>query len=1024
MRPGFLEELKRRKVVRVGVVYLAVMWATVQVTDVFVPALGLPPVVVTVVAVLAIVGFPVSLALAWAFDVTPEGVRREAPRGGDEGNAANPPNEGDTNRWLAPSTLVAAGALLVVGFSVGSFLGADDEDGRGGVSPDENRLAVAVLPFQARGAEDETGFADGVHDDILTQLSRIESLRVTSRTSVQAYRGTTQNIREIAAELGVGSVLEGGVQRTADRVRINMQLIDGVTDEHLWAETYDRELTAENVFQIQSEIARAVADALEATLTEEDEAALEEIPTDDLVALDLYHLARRLFDGQFGPGGRNRALLALEQAVERDPDFVRAWAELTRQRSYQVREGTTGDSLPARQAMDRTVTLADGRVEAALARGNYLYYVRGDYRGALAEFREAAETLGQTTDLQYGIAAVLRRLARHDEATAMFESIVEREPRHARAVFELAFTYMVQRRWADAETQYERSIDLAPDQAVAFGGLAQIALLGRGDTVAARRVIERWRALDEDPAGLAAVWGAQLAHMRGGHADLGVFAENQDGAEWARYQVYPDGPVDLWRARMLWLQGDSAEARTLVDGMAQAYLDETPGARPDANVLPPDGDLFGARATERTLRAWERLFSGDRDGRSGSPTKRPRSTRSSTTPATATTSCASAPSSGRSRATMRAPSPTCAPCSRFRRTPPCTSSGSTRSTTRSEGGTTSRRWWRAGESGAGPRGTSSVAKLLEWRGRSRPEPPGGRARSRAARGALRNQAGGRPLMARAMARSGSMSRRQSVDGRSDRRVQASAQSALEDLQGFTVGGRRIAFAGVAPFERAELRGGSQHGCSSGGIRRQPIPAARASGPRPGCYPRRSVSAGCTRVARCAGIQAASAPTATRSAATAEALLAHHVGDDGLEGAHLQDRVRTPVERRARGALPEGAPRSHVSVTPVRPRPCATTEPPHAACWNARPPRCGRNSSAFRMPGSTRQRLRAPGAPATSLATWRTWKRRRGFPASSGFSSTARHGPCPASSANASARATRSGRSSVYSRRSPRRGPGT
>jgi tetratricopeptide (TPR) repeat protein len=263
--------------------------------------------------------------------------------------------------------------------------------------------------------------------------------------------------------------------------------------------------------------------------------------------------------------------------------------------------------------MDRTVALADGRVEAALARGNYLYYVRGDYRGALAEFRDAAETLGETTDLQFGIAAVLRRLARHDEATALFESIVGREPRHTRAVFELAYTYLVRRRWADAEARYERYIDLAPDQPVAFGGLAQIALLGRGDTVAARRVIERWRALDEDPAGLAAVWGAQLAQVRGERPDLGVFAESNDGSEWQRYQLYPDGPVDLWRARMLWVRGDSAEARTLVEGLAQAYLDETPGARADANVLPPDGDLFGARATERALRGWERLFAGDRD---------------------------------------------------------------------------------------------------------------------------------------------------------------------------------------------------------------------------------------------------------------------------------------------------------------------------------------------------------------------------------------------------------------------------
>ncbi len=613
MRPGFLDELKRRKVVRVGIVYLAVVWAAVQVTDVFVPALGLPPVVTTVVAVLAIVGFPVSLALAWAFDVTPEGVRRAAPRATGDDQAGNPPepDEGEAaQRWLAPSTLFAAGALLVAGYAAGAFLGGDgDNDAVVGSSSD--RLSIAVLPFQARGADDETGFADGVHDDILTQLSRIEALRVTSRTSVQAYRGTTQNIREIAAELGVGSVLEGGVQRTADRVRINMQLIDGATDEHLWAETYDRELTAENVFHIQSEIARAVADALEATLTEADEAALDEIPTDDLVALDLYHRGRRIFEDVAGEGNRDLALRALEQAVERDPDFVRAWAELTRQRSFRVREGLTGDSLPAREALDRTVALAEGRVEGALARGNYLYYARGDYEGALAEFRAAARAFGEATDVQFGIAAVLRRLGRYDEATSTFEAIVLREPRHVRALYELGYTHMVQRQWDDAETAFQRFVDLVPDQPSAFAALVQIELLGRGDTVAARRVVERWRAVDDDPSGLAALWHAQLAHLRGERPDLAVFAGSDDEAHWQRYQLYPDGPVPLWQARMLWVRGDSVQARALAAGLAQAYLDATPAARDGANVLPPEGDLFGVRATERTLRAWERLFDGD-----------------------------------------------------------------------------------------------------------------------------------------------------------------------------------------------------------------------------------------------------------------------------------------------------------------------------------------------------------------------------------------------------------------------------
>ena len=269
-KPDFLEELKRRKVVRVGVVYLAVVWAVVQVADVVVPALGLSETILTVVVVLAILGFPVALALAWAFEVTPGGVVRDK-------DADGTPSTG----WLNAPTLVAAIVLGAGGYAVGVLSGGSDGDS--GLDP----MAIAVLPFDSRGAEDEDGFADGIHDDILTQLSRIDAFRVTSRTSVQGYRGTTKNIPQIAGELGVGTILEGGVQRTSDRVRINIQLIDGASYEHLWAGTFDRELTAENVFAIQSEIARRVASELEATLTPGDESELAEVLTVDLAALDL-----------------------------------------------------------------------------------------------------------------------------------------------------------------------------------------------------------------------------------------------------------------------------------------------------------------------------------------------------------------------------------------------------------------------------------------------------------------------------------------------------------------------------------------------------------------------------------------------------------------------------------------------------------------------------------------------------------------------------------------------------------------
>ena len=589
--PVFLKELKRRKVVRVAVVYLAVVWAVMQVADVFVPALGLPDVLVTGMAVVAILGFPIALALAWAFDITSDGIQRtgEAPQ--------------DTpRRWLAPSTLLAAGALVVAGLGVGLFLDRSDPP----APPSPDRFAVAVLPFEARGMVDETGFVDGVHDDILTQLSRIRALRVTSRTSVEEYRGSARNIRQIAAELGVGTILEGGVQRTADRVRINVQLIDGATDQHLWAETYDRELTAENIFTIQSEIARAVAMELEATLTAADESVLDEVPTKNLTALDLYHEGMRLRSA-FGELQLAAAGPTFEAAVREDPGFVRAWAELTRARSFEIRMGTSADTLPAREALDRTVELAPGSIDAAVARASYLYYARGDFQGARAALQSVASRQSGVGEVNYTMANLLRRLGRWDEAIEVFEDLRRLEPRNARLVFELGWTYSYMRQWEQAEQAFLDYRALRPTDMMASVALADVALVARGDTAAARRWIEE--SLDGDR------YLAQLAHFRRDPGSLrlalrsGGWTGFSDGS-FAGYSRLLDGPRALWQARMAWVMGETEQARELGAGLEEAFVAANPVVRPGANVMRPGEDHYGALASQLLLRAWTQLFEG------------------------------------------------------------------------------------------------------------------------------------------------------------------------------------------------------------------------------------------------------------------------------------------------------------------------------------------------------------------------------------------------------------------------------
>jgi len=325
---GLFQELKRRNVFRVAVAYVIVAWLLLQIADLLVPMLSLPDWVARLVFLLLLIGFPVALLFAWAFELTSEGVRLEKHVDRDESIAR------DTGRKL-DRTIIGVLAIAL-GFSM--YINFRGEEVADEVRVDSNpaavietvgRASIAVLPFTNRSAnEDDIFFVDGMHDDLLTQLAKISSLKVISRTSVMQYRGETdKTMKVIGEELGVENLLEGGVQRAGDRIRINVQLIDADTDEHLWAEIYNRELTVDNIFEIQEEISEKIADALHAALSPGEQDRIADRPTQSLEAYENYLIGRQRF-AMRGPDDIEEAIRHFQLAIDEDPNFAHAYASM------------------------------------------------------------------------------------------------------------------------------------------------------------------------------------------------------------------------------------------------------------------------------------------------------------------------------------------------------------------------------------------------------------------------------------------------------------------------------------------------------------------------------------------------------------------------------------------------------------------------------------------------------------------------------------------------------------------------
>ncbi len=557
---GFFEELRRRKVYRVAIAYVVVSWALAQGLAQVLPVFDISNSVIRVVIALLLIGFPVALVLAWVFDVTSQGIR-----------ATSTPSVPVARRRRNLIMLIAIGVIISV--AAGFFLLPR-------ASARKVDKSIAVLPFQNLSDEKENAyFADGMQDDILTNLSKIGDLKVISRTSVMSYRDGARNAREIGKSLGVGTLLEGSVRRSGNRVRVNVQLINANNDEHIWAEDYDRELT--DVFAIQTDLAQKIASALQAKLSPNEKARLDRRPTRDSDAYLLYVQAHGYANrpDRF----RDTSLKAeelFEQAIKLDRNFAAAYAGLSMVESwlYHESEPIPAHREKARLNAEESLRLQPNLPEGHLALGFSYYYGDRDYERALSEFEIAKRDLPNEADAYSAIAAIQRRQGKWAESTANFEKAVSLDPKNANVLFNLGLNYMAQRDFETADKIFDRAIAADPQAFASRGMKSALAIAWKGDV----GFVEKQLSLvpgEFDPDGLVTAARVGILMLQRKFADALKLLQQFRGET----LLYPDTgpcPKALLEGRLYLYQGDKTKAQAAFERarpVAEQLVRDAPG---------------------------------------------------------------------------------------------------------------------------------------------------------------------------------------------------------------------------------------------------------------------------------------------------------------------------------------------------------------------------------------------------------------------------------------------------------------
>jgi TolB-like protein/Flp pilus assembly protein TadD len=448
----FFAELKRRNVYKVAIAYGVVAWLLIQIATQVFPFFEIPTWAVRLVVLLIVIGLPIALIIAWAFEITPEGIKRTEA-------VESAPKRRKGSVWIA---VVVIGAALSIGlFFLGRYT-SRTATATGGEVPQKS---IAVLPFDNLSRDPENAyFADGIQDEILTRLAKITDLKVIGRSSTQRFKSGANDLSHIARQLGVAHLLQGSVQKASDRVRINVQLINATTSAHLWADTYDRSIT--DVFAVESEVAKAIAEKLAAKLTGKEEQAISSRPTDNPAAHELYLKGRYFWNKRTGDDLK-RAAEYFTQATVADPNYALAYAGLAD--AYvlmpNLGAGTPAECFPKAEAAARkALQLDENLAEAHTSLGCVLVYYHLDFAQANTEYKRAiALNPNYATAHQWYADTVLTSLARFDEAIAEFKRALELDPLSLIVHTDLANTYRCARRTQDGLDILHRALEIDPN---------------------------------------------------------------------------------------------------------------------------------------------------------------------------------------------------------------------------------------------------------------------------------------------------------------------------------------------------------------------------------------------------------------------------------------------------------------------------------------------------------------------------------------------------------------------------------